>query len=169
MRILIIILVGLFVNTAYAADFSLQSSAFSQNQKIPVIYTCDGKNISPELTWMNPPENTRSFVIISSTPDSPVGIFYNWVLFNIPSTMNQLPEAISEDIPDPILVGHNSYDENNYRGPCPYDGNSYHYVFTIYALDAILDLPANTTVDKILNEMKHHILMKAELVGVYNH
>ncbi len=42
----------------------LMSDEFDEGGKIPDIYTCTGKDISPPVRWEGVPTNTESFVLI---------------------------------------------------------------------------------------------------------
>ena len=63
----------------------ISSTAFSDQEKIPVKYTCDGEDISPALSWNEPPQGTVSFALIVDDPDAPAGIWSHWIIFNIPA------------------------------------------------------------------------------------
>lgn len=169
MRYIMATILSLLITTANAADFVIQSPGISHNKRIPTLYTCDGKNISPELNWKNAPINTKSFSLILFCPDAPISLFYNWVLYNIPPTVAKLARSDTENLPDGILVGNNSMGDAIYRGPCPPDSQLHHYIFALYALDIILDLPQGAEVDEVYNEMKNHVLGEANLVGLYSH
>jgi phosphatidylethanolamine-binding protein (PEBP) family uncharacterized protein len=43
----------------------------------------------------------------------------------------------------------------------------HHYVFRLYALDRVLDLPAGATKADLERAMAGHVLAVAELVGTY--
>jgi|GEM_PF-5693375 len=43
---------------------NLSSSAFSQFTEIPNLYTCEGDNQSPPLSWSNIPVGTKSLALI---------------------------------------------------------------------------------------------------------
>ena len=124
---------------------------------------------SPELSWSNAPSNTQSFVLILSSPDWTTGKVYLWVLYNIPGNTKELAEKANKDLPDGTLVGNNFYDEADYRGPCPPDTLQHHYVFTLYALDTTLELPAGAEAEDILNKIGKHILKQTKLTGVFSH
>jgi len=145
----------------------LSSSAFSDSNMIPSLYTCDGKDISPPLSWTNAPQNTKSFVLICKDPDAPMGTWIHWIIFNIPSHYQQLPPAIprKREWQDAILQGKNSWDEYGYGGPCPPSG-THRYFFTLYALDTFLP-KSITTIDELEKAMEGHILATAELMGKY--
>lgn len=170
MRILITVLLGLCLSfTAAAAEFALTSPAFSENGTIPILYSCDGKNISPPLDWKNTPKGTVAFALIVSVPDAPWGIFYSWIIFNLPGSMTSLPEAINESMPEDILVGSTSIGDAIYRGPCPPDSFKHHYVFTLYALDEKLNLSNGADISDVVIEIKRHTIKKTSLTGVFKH
>ena len=50
--------------------FQLTSKAFSNGSPIPRKHTCDGEDVSPELTWIDPPQGTRSLALICDDPDA---------------------------------------------------------------------------------------------------
>ena len=69
--------------TEAAMPFELTSTAFAQGEPIPVKFSCDGDDISPSLSWGNPPDGTQSLALIIDDPDAPVGTWDHWVVFNI--------------------------------------------------------------------------------------
>lgn len=169
MRLFISTIIALLlaINT-YADEFSIKSKSFNDQSKIPVIYSCDGQNITPELHWLNPPANTKTYAIIMDSPDAPMGVFYSWVLYNIPVSTTELPEGAL--LPEEIEVGGNSIGDPIYRGPCPPDDLPHHYVITIYALNAkLISLPSAPSIDEILPEIRRHTIKTAKLTGLFAH
>jgi Raf kinase inhibitor-like YbhB/YbcL family protein len=63
--------------------------------------------------------------------------------------------------------GHNDFGEIGYGGPCPPGHSAHHYHFTLYALDAKLNLPVGATRAQVEAAMQGHILAHGELVGLY--
>jgi phosphatidylethanolamine-binding protein (PEBP) family uncharacterized protein len=54
-------------------------------------YGCEGGNVSPELTWSDPPAGTRSFAVTVYDPDAPTGSgWWHWVIFDIPADVRRL-------------------------------------------------------------------------------
>jgi len=155
------------------ANMSLQltSDAFVSGQSIPAKYTCIGKNISPALTWTEPPAGTQSFALIMDDPDAPGRTWVHWVLFNIQASMRTLQEdlPISGKNVDPnaIYVGNNSSGSASYQGPCPPSG-THRYFFKLYALDTLINLLPGATKEQVLKEMDGHILAQAELMGNFS-
>lgn len=150
----------------------LTSSAFQNGGEIPATYTCEGSNISPPLAWTGAPEGTKSLVLIvddpdAPDPDAPKMTWVHWVLYNIPSSVKSLPQAMtSKDLPAGTKEGISSKEQTAYCGPCPPIGR-HRYFYKLYALDVMLPDLHTPTKDKLLKVMEGHILAKAELMGTY--
>lgn len=147
----------------------LKSSAFKDGEAIPARYTCEGENISPELTWSGVPGGTQSFALIMDDPDAPSGVFTHWVIFNIPADSRELSEAVptQSQLPSGALQGRTDFGRIGYGGPCPPPGSPHHYRFTLYALEKQLELAAGTSKRPVLNAAAGHILAQAKIVGIY--
>ncbi|MBD2665616.1 phospholipid-binding protein, PBP family [Richelia sinica FACHB-800] len=143
-------------------------SVFGANSQIPAKYTCDGADISPTLSWDEPPKETQSLALIVDDPDAPRHTFVHWVLYDIPPTVRQLPEHITatKTLPNGGVQGKNDFGKLGYGGPCPPSG-THRYFFKLYALDKNLGLPPGATKEQILQAMKGHVLATAELIGRY--
>jgi Raf kinase inhibitor-like YbhB/YbcL family protein len=146
--------------------FTVKSPNFSNNAVVPTHFTCDGDDLSPALEWAGAPQATKSFVLIMDDPDAPMGVWDHWLLFNIPSNVTKLEEGIKQ-LPEGAKRGKNSWQRNDYGGPCPPD-REHRYFFKLYALDTVLDLPRGASKHEIERAMKSHILAQAELIGRYN-
>lgn len=148
---------------------TLQSTAFDANQMIPTRYTCDGDDVSPALVWRDKPENTATFALIVDDPDAPRGVFTHWVIYDLPRDIDELPEHVPADERPATggVQGKNDFGKIGYGGPCPPRGNAHRYRFTLYALDAALDLQPGATKRQVLDAMDGHVLDRAELIGTY--
>jgi Raf kinase inhibitor-like YbhB/YbcL family protein len=146
---------------------NLTSTSF-QNQ-IPAKFTCSGAGISPQLAWTAPPAATASLALIVTDPDAPRGTWVHWVLYNLSAGTRALTEGVPGvgQLPDGALQGRNDFGEIGYGGPCPPPGSPHHYVFTLYALDAKLNLPVGATRAQVEAAMQKHILASGRLVGIY--
>src|SRR5271157_2402581 len=133
-------------------------SIFSNNQRIPLKYTCNGKNISPPLKFFDIPKDTKSLLLILDDPDSPSKVWVHWLLYNItPDT-----KGIKEDsIPENSTEGINDFGKVGYGGPCPNSG-THRYYFKLYALDINFPECCLTKAD-LEKAMSNHILDKAIL------
>lgn len=147
---------------------SLESSAFFNQDKLPVQFTCDGKDISPELSWKDAPSSTQSYALIMSDPDAPGGTFYHWVVYNIPATTTSLGEG-SKQLPAGTVVGKTSWGKQQYNGPCPPKGSTHRYVISLYALNTSLTLPADSEAPAVLDALQNHVMGEADLKVTYSH
>lgn len=152
-------------------SLALTSDAFVNGQSIPAKYACTGRNISPALTWNEPPAGTQSFALIMDDPDAPMGTWVHWVLFNIPADVRSLQEDLpltGKNVdPNAIFVGKNSSSNIRYDGPCPPSG-THRYYFKLYALDTTISLLPGATKEQVLKEMEGHILAQGELMGTFS-
>jgi Raf kinase inhibitor-like YbhB/YbcL family protein len=148
---------------------SLRSPAIEAGSGIAKKYTCDGRDVSPPLRWDDTPAGTGSYALICDDPDAPMGTWVHWVIYNIPGTVSQLPEAVpaQEELKDGTLQGKNDFGRIGYGGPCPPRGKPHRYFFKLYALDAMLSLPAGATKSALLKAMEGHILAEAQFYGTY--
>jgi hypothetical protein len=130
-------------------------------------FTCDGADVSPALAWSDPPSGTESFAIIEDDPDAPSGTFVHWLVYELPASYRQLPEALSgnDQMPDGARQGTNGFSRTGYSGPCPPPGRPHRYFIRFYALDSKLNLRPAATRRELDAAMKGHILAQAELMG----
>jgi Raf kinase inhibitor-like YbhB/YbcL family protein len=151
----------------------ITSPAFNNNGSIPKVHTGEGKDVSPALNWSGVPAKTKSFALIMDDPDAPPGTWVHWVLYDIPSGLRGLPEAVSKDenvlggAKQGLCWGVDTFDRVGYNGPLPPPGTPHRYFFKLYALDAPLGLKARATKDEVLKAMKGHVAASAGLIGIY--
>ena len=147
----------------------IKSSAFEHNGMIPKKYTCDGEDVSPELSWTGVPEGTKSFALISDDPDAPMGTWVHWVLYDLPSSTTELPENVPADkvLKNGAKQGITDFKRIGYGGPCPPSG-VHRYFFKLYALDTKLNLETGATKEQLLKAMEGHVIGQGELVGKYS-
>lgn len=151
---------------------TLKSPAFFHEGEIPRLFTCDGDDISPALTWTGLPENTKSLVLIVDDPDAPDPAhpkmtWVHWLLYNIPPEISEIAQGITAgQLPAGVKEGKNDWKRTGYGGPCPPIGR-HRYFHKLYALDIIL--PDLHSPDKAALEkaMAGHFIGRAELIGTY--
>ena len=154
-----------------------------------------GEDKSPPLAWTAGPEGTVSYALIVDDPDAvkyDPGVIsprVHWVIWNIPAEVTDLAEHVATTtevaaIGPSARQGINDFDVTGWSGPCPppnvisiFQRDDYMktkktqyphgYVFTIYALDAELDLAAGANKNDLLAAMDGHILAAGQLTGEY--
>lgn len=133
-----------------------------------------GQNISPELSWINPPQGTLSFAITMFDRDAPIeGGFWHWLMFNIPANIHELPadagNTFNHIAPFGSVQSINDFGHYGYGGPNPPHGHGWHnYAITLYALDIEkLELPKDTPPALIGFHLWKHTLAKASIVFYY--
>lgn len=151
--------------------FMLTSAAFLHGAPIPARHTCDGEDVSPALSWTEPPRATKSLALIVNDPDAPVGDWVHWVVVDLPPSSRSLPEGIPRGgtVKEPAGArqGRNDFGRLGWGGPCPPPGKPHRYFFTLYALDGPLGVAEGATKKDVERAAKGHVLGKAEMFGTY--
>jgi Raf kinase inhibitor-like YbhB/YbcL family protein len=147
----------------------LTAAAFQEGGAIPRKFTCEGLDVSPALSWQDPPAATQSFALVMVDPDAPGDTWVHWVIYNLPADARGLPEGVGKerDRADGSRQAGNNFGKIGYNGPCPPRGPAHRYFFKLYALDAKLDPRAATSRAELERAMKDHILEHAQLMGTF--
>jgi Raf kinase inhibitor-like YbhB/YbcL family protein len=156
---------------------TLVSTAWPDGGQIPAKHTQEGDDMSPPLAWSGAPDGVASYVLIVHDPDAPIGTgtddLLHWMLWNIPATVMALHEHAPSMSQLPDGTRQISATGPYYRGPgAPASGPAHHYVFELFALDAMLDVPAvgaspPATRAAVVAAMAGHIRGKAVYVGLF--
>jgi len=156
---------------------TLMAAAWPDGGQIPAKYTQAGADVSPELGWSNVPEGAASFVLIVHDVDAPTGSgtddILHWMVWNIPATVTSLHEGMPGRSQLADGARQISATGPYYRGPgAPASGPAHHYVFELFALDSMLDVPAvgaspPATRAAVVAAMAGHIRGKAVFVGLF--
>jgi len=154
------------------SSLRLISSAFTPNDIIPALYTCEGEDVSPPLAWSGAPDGTKSFALIVDDPDAPdpakpQRVWLHWIVYNLGPDVATLPENASKSgLPSGAEQGMNDGKKAGYGGPCPPIGR-HRYFFKLHALDTELKFVSPPTRKDLETAMQGHTLAQAELVGTY--
>lgn len=152
----------LFCFSGYAVALEITSQDFKNNQLIPAIHTCDGNDISPQLSWSGAPAGTKSFALTCIDPDAPAGDFTHWLVYDIPAAINNFPRG--EPLPANVKEAENDFGKRKYGGPCPPSG-THRYLFTLYALKT--EKLEGVTKNNFLQKVSENQLTKTLLTGLY--
>jgi Raf kinase inhibitor-like YbhB/YbcL family protein len=163
---------------AHAADvFTLESTTFKDGQLLPKPVgdipargaNCKGENVSPQLSWSNAPEGTRSFVFVVSDPDAGLGAgITHWVAYGISPETTSFAEGEASQPSGKYVAGKSTKNIPGFGGPCPPPGSPHHYLFQIVATDLDpKDLPPGLTIAELQEKLKGHRKGESSLVGTY--
>jgi len=150
---------------AMAPTIEVTSPAFPPEGSIPPLYTCDGDDISPPLTWTGVPPGAASLALVIDDPDAPAGTFTHWLAWNISPDTEGLPEGAPGE-EDGIVQGTNDLGTIGYAGPCPPAG-VHRYRFRIFALDDVPAITRGAGRGEVDLAMEGHIIAWGELQGTY--
>lgn len=122
---------------------------------------CTGDNLNPALTWDGAPNGTATFAI--TVIDESAKDFVHWVHVNIPADVQAVARGEGDALPG--SDGATGAGSTGYFGPCP-PGPDHHYVFTVIALDAELDVRPGVSYADFAAAAADHILATATITGL---
>jgi Raf kinase inhibitor-like YbhB/YbcL family protein len=179
-RLALILTSAVFSMAAHAADFTLTSKDVPADSRLKLEqvyqgYGCTGGNVSPDLSWANPPEGTKSFALEVHDPDAPVANgWWHWLAYNIPAKATSIAhgagESDSKTLPKGTIQGVTSFGGVGFGGACPPVGHGTHrYNFRLYALKVPkLKLPLDETPVRIVEAIKAQSLGVASFTATYS-
>ena len=139
----------------------LKSKDFVDNSSIPSEFTCDGRNISPQLSWEDVREETKSFALTVTDPDAPGGTWIHWLVYDISKKLREIERGT---LPEGAKEVENDFGKRRYGGPCPPSG-THRYFFTLYALNT--EHLEGINKRNFLDKVERHSIQKAAIKGLY--
>jgi len=163
---------------APAGTFSLTSPDIVQGKKMTETqvfngFGCQGRNVSPAVSWSNAPPNTKSFALLMHDPDAPTGSgWWHWVVYNLPAEVTSIPADAGDPkknlMPSGVVQGRTDFGTRGYGGPCPPPGKAHRYYLRLYALKVPkLEVPADASPAFIGFNVNANAIAKTELMGLY--
>ena len=156
---------------------TLTSTAWPDGSTIPAQYTQAGDDMSPPLAWSGAPDGIVSYVLVMHDLDAPIGNgaddLLHWMLWNIPASARGVGEGQPQGNQWPDGTRQISATGPYFRGPgAAAAGSPHHYVFELYALDSMVDVPAvgqspAQTRAAVMTAMAGHIRGKGAYVGLF--
>jgi Raf kinase inhibitor-like YbhB/YbcL family protein len=171
---------ALFASQAASAQgvFTLSSPSFKDGERLATKNAgnnksnpnCVGENVSPALSWSNPPEGTKSFAILMFDPEGrPPGGVSHWVAYGIPASVTGFAEGEVSKPSDKYVGGSSLMKLPNYFGPCTPPGPQHHYTFTLMATDLEpTALAAGLTRDELIKALDGHVKQATGLIGTFS-
>lgn len=135
-------------------------------------FGCAGHNKSPHPKWSGAPQETQNFAVTCYDPDAPTGSgFWHWLVVNIPAHVSELAEGAGSTggtLPAGALQTRTDFGAPGYGGPCPPEGDHPHrYLFTVFAVNGMLDVKADTSAAVVGFNLHFKTLARAEIMGLF--
>jgi hypothetical protein len=136
---------------------------------------CLGENVSPQLSWVNPPVAAKSFAFLMIDPEGRGGgAVIHWVAYGIPANITGFAEGeVSKDSPK-YVGGKSRQGVGHFSGPCMPAGYSpRHYTFVLIATDLEPNaLPPGLTKDELTTRIvpangPRHEVGATGIIGLY--
>ncbi len=154
-----LVMAALFLvsSSSFSSTFSLTSKDIAEGKFMSKVHEfegfgCSGEDMSPQLSWVNPPEGTKSFAVTVYDPDAPTGSgWWHWQIVNISKDINELARGAGSPTtsksPEGSVQVANDYGAKAFGGACPPKGHGVHrYRFTVHALSVEkLELPEDAS------------------------
>ncbi|WP_402844644.1 YbhB/YbcL family Raf kinase inhibitor-like protein [Microbacterium sp. GXS0129] len=132
----------------------------------------EGADVSPQLSWSEVPQGTRSLALSVFDPDAPTGSgFWHWAVFDLPADLRSLPAGAGSGdataLPGGSVTLPNEMRLSRYIGAAPPAGTGTHrYFFVLDALDVTHLEIAESATPAILGFNRHfHSLARGVLMG----
>ena len=125
--------IGLFTFLAHgvaaAETFTLTSTDIAHGEFMAEAqefngFGCTGDDISPQLSWRNPPKGAQAFALLAYDPDAPTGSgWWHWQVVNLPAETSELKAGAGNPtdpkLPAGSLQTRNDYGAQGFGGACP--------------------------------------------------
>ena len=161
-----------------AEPFSITSSSFKDGAVLDKKYVgniktnsnCVGENVSPALSWSNPPADTKSFAILVIDPEgrAPAGVAH-WVAYGIPASTTGFAEGEVSGPSSKYVGGKSTMSLPNYMGPCTPAGIGFHhYTFVLMATDLEpTALTPGLTREELTTALTGHVEGSTGIIGLF--
>lgn len=136
--------------------------------EFPPAYTCDGEDLSPVIRLKELSAVSVAIMVFNPFEKSCCS-FTPWICWNLPP-VPVIPAGIPREgnptTPIAAVQGITDHGTIGYTGPCPPQGSMIRYLFRVYGLDTMLDLPAGSDKHALIAAMQGHVLQFGYTVAV---
>jgi hypothetical protein len=158
--------------------FTITSSSFKDGERLATKMAgnnkqnpnCVGENVSPALSWANPPAGTKSYALLMFDPEGrPPGGVSHWVAYGIPVSVTGFAEGEASKQTDKYVGGKSLMGLPHYFGPCTPPGAPHHYTFTLIATDLEpTALKPGLTRDELIKALDGHAKGATGIIGTFS-
>jgi Raf kinase inhibitor-like YbhB/YbcL family protein len=166
--------------------FAMSSTTFRDGQMMPKKVgnspanepnnpNCLGENVSPQLSWTDPPAGTRSYALLMVDPEGRGGGgVIHWVAYGIPVGVTGFAEGEVSKDSTKYVGGKSRMGVGHFSGPCmPPRQTARHYTFVLVATDLAPDaLPPGLTKEELTGKIApftgtRHDKGQTGMIGLY--
>jgi Raf kinase inhibitor-like YbhB/YbcL family protein len=132
-------------------------------------------NTSPQLSWSDVPEGTKSFTVTCFDPDAPTPSgFWHWVLVDLPADVTSLESGAGAEgatLPGAAFMCRNDGGSKAFMGAAPPPGDQVHrYFFVVHAVkDDHLGVDSDASPAVVSFNLAFKTLGRAIVHGTYQH
>jgi Raf kinase inhibitor-like YbhB/YbcL family protein len=160
------------------ASFTVTSTDLTDGRPQGEAHAYDGAadnaaNQSPQLSWSDVPDGTKSFVVTCYDPDAPTPSgFWHWLLVDLPASTTSLDTnagAADASLPGNAFHVRNDWGSKDYGGAFPPDGDRPHrYYYVVHAVDVdTLGVDDDASPAVVSFNLAFHTLGRAQLVATF--
>ncbi len=156
-------------------SFTVTSADVSDGRPLKDDQVADAGNTSPQLSWSDVPEGTKSFTVTCFDPDAPTPSgFWHWVLVDLPADVTSLDAgagAEGADLPGNAFMCRNDGGGHGFMGAAPPEGDQVHrYYFVVHAVNEnSLGIDADTSPAVASFNLAFKTAGRAIIQGTYQH
>ncbi len=160
------------------AAFTITSPDFKDGERLPVKMAgnnkqnpnCVGENVSPALSWANPPAGTKSYALLMFDPEGrPPGGVSHWVAYGIPVSVTGFAQGEVSKQTDKYVGGKSLMGLPHYFGPCTPPGAPHHYTFTLMATELEpTALQPGMTRDELIKALEGKVKGATGIIGTFS-
>jgi Raf kinase inhibitor-like YbhB/YbcL family protein len=156
-------------------SFTVTSTDVTDGQPLKDDQVAEFGNTSPQLSWSDVPEGTRSFTVTCFDPDAPTPSgFWHWVLVDLPADVTSLDTGAGAEgasLPGKAFMCRNDGGSKAFMGAAPPAGDQVHrYFFVVHAVrDESLGVDSDASPAVVSFNLAFKTLGRAIIHGTYQH
>jgi Raf kinase inhibitor-like YbhB/YbcL family protein len=156
-------------------SFTVTSTDVTDGQPLEDDQVAEHGNTSPQLSWTDVPEGTKSFTVTCFDPDAPTPSgFWHWVLVDLPADVTSLDAGAGAEgatLPGGAFMCRNDGGAKAFMGAAPPAGDQVHrYFFVVHAVkEETLGVDSDASPAVVSFNLAFKTLGRAILHGTYQH
>jgi Raf kinase inhibitor-like YbhB/YbcL family protein len=156
-------------------SFTVSSDDVSDGQPLKDDQVSSGGDTSPQLSWSDAPEGTKSFTVTCFDPDAPTPSgFWHWVLVDLPADVTSLEAGAGSegaDLPGNAFMCRNDGGTKAFMGAAPPEGDQPHrYFFVVHAVnEESLGVDSDASPAVVSYNLAFKTAGRAIIKGTYQH